>query len=88
MGARVAKLINDNNDSEAEKWDPEIGDGLSSTESSWDSDLSSVSNEDNAYHEYRRPTEQFASEGDRYVVEKRFIAGSSSYQFDIIKKKA
>ncbi|CAL2037778.1 unnamed protein product [Caenorhabditis brenneri] len=83
MGATIVKLINE--DSSVDRNDDndfDLEQGESPDSTSWDSDDST--SDDFSVEERTGMT---PNPNDPYIVEKRFVAGSNEYFYNIVKRK-
>uniref|UniRef100_A0A1I7TW41 Uncharacterized protein n=1 Tax=Caenorhabditis tropicalis TaxID=1561998 RepID=A0A1I7TW41_9PELO len=93
MGAQIVKLINEDSENYRMGFDDvELGENQdSSSNSSWDSDSSSDSDDDEVVNsEDETGTSEYRMElvyPDPYIVEKRFVAGSSDWYYDVVKRR-
>ncbi|EFO94356.1 hypothetical protein CRE_13297 [Caenorhabditis remanei] len=86
MGAKIVKLINEDSSLEDGSDFDRVRDLEEGEESSsWDS--SSSSGVEEVYDSESCSSEYKPSGEDPYFVEKRFIAGSNQYFYNIVKRK-
>ncbi|CAA22107.1 Protein kinase domain-containing protein [Caenorhabditis elegans] len=86
MGAKIGKLINDDSDvKELDDWDPELGED-DDTSATWDSSSSS-DGETADNDDFCTPTHDIGYSNDPYYVEKRMVAGSNQFVYNIVKRK-
>ncbi|CAP24479.1 Protein CBG03618 [Caenorhabditis briggsae] len=86
MGAKIVKLINEDSSVEDNDFDRirDLEEGEDS--STWDSSTSSNGEEEE--EDYCTSEYKMAScPQDPYIVEKRFVAGSNEFFYNIVKRK-